>query len=37
MGIENISFSWYLKNMGLLALTGYFSGFIVFLIQNQVW
>jgi Na+/H+ antiporter NhaD/arsenite permease-like protein len=37
MGIENISFSWYLKNMAFLALTGYLSGFIVFLIQNQLW
>ena len=37
MGIENISFSWYLKNMALLALTGYLSGFIVFLIQIQLW
>jgi len=34
MGIENISFSWYLKNMTLLALVGYLSGFAIFLIQN---
>lgn len=34
MGIENISFSWYLKNMALLALVGYLSGFAIFLIQN---
>ena len=37
MGIENISFSWYFKNISLLALIGYLSGFIVFLIQNQLW
>jgi len=34
MGIENTSFSWYLKNMTLLALVGYLSGFAIFLIQN---
>jgi Na+/H+ antiporter NhaD/arsenite permease-like protein len=34
MGIENISFSWYLKNITLLALVGYLSGFAIFLIQN---
>lgn len=37
MGIENISFSWYFKNISPLALIGYLSGFIVFLIQNQLW
>ncbi len=36
MGLENISFSWYLKNISLLALIGYISGFIVFLIQNSL-
>ena len=37
MGIENISFSWYLKNMALLALLGYLSGFMVFLLQNIIF
>ncbi len=37
MGIENISFSWYLKNMALLALIGYLSGFMVFLLQNLIF
>ncbi|HSH65450.1 MAG TPA: sodium:proton antiporter NhaD [Bacteroidia bacterium] len=35
MGIEKISFMWYLKKMTLLALVGYFSGFIIYLIQLQ--
>lgn len=34
MGIENISFNWYLKNISLLAVLGFISGFAVFLIQN---
>lgn len=37
MGIENISFSWYLKNMALLALLGYLSGFMIFLLQNLIF
>jgi Na+/H+ antiporter NhaD/arsenite permease-like protein len=37
MGIENISFSWYLKNMAILALLGYLSGFMVFLGQNLIF
>jgi Na+/H+ antiporter NhaD/arsenite permease-like protein len=32
MGMENISFFWYLKRISLLALVGYFAGIGVFLI-----
>ena len=32
MGMENISFFWYLKRISLLALIGYFAGIGVFLI-----
>lgn len=32
MGMENISFFWYLKKISLLALIGYFAGIGVFLI-----
>ncbi len=35
MGIEKISFMWYLKKISLLALLGYFSGVIVFIIQSN--
>jgi Na+/H+ antiporter NhaD/arsenite permease-like protein len=31
MGLEKISFSWYLKRISLLALLGYFAGILVFL------
>ena len=32
MGIEKISFVWYLKNISLLAIAGYFAGIGVFLL-----
>ncbi len=32
MGMENISFGWYLKNMSLLALVGYLAGAGVYLL-----
>jgi Na+/H+ antiporter NhaD/arsenite permease-like protein len=32
MGIEKISFGWYLKNISLLAVLGYLAGFGVYLI-----
>ena len=34
MGLEKIDFFWYLKKIGGLALLGYFSGAIVFLLQH---
>ncbi|SMO57930.1 sodium:proton antiporter NhaD [Solitalea koreensis] len=35
MGMEKISFFWYLRNITLLALLGYFSGAIVFILQSH--
>jgi len=37
MGIENISFSWYLKNISWLAFVGYIAGFIIYFIQNLIF
>jgi len=37
MGIENMSFVWYLKNISFLALIGYLSGFMVFILQNIIF
>jgi Na+/H+ antiporter NhaD/arsenite permease-like protein len=34
MGIENISFTWYLKKISWLALAGFFAGVLVFLAQE---
>ena len=34
MGMEKISFGWYLKNISLLALIGYFSGALFFLLSQ---
>lgn len=36
MGMEKISFGWYLKNISLLALTGYAAGAITYLAMTQV-
>jgi Na+/H+ antiporter NhaD/arsenite permease-like protein len=36
MGIERIDFMWYLKNISLLALLGFASGILVFLLQLQI-
>jgi len=33
MGLKKISFLWYVKNISLLALAGYFSGAAVFILQ----
>ncbi len=33
MGLENISFGWYLKNISLLAIIGYVSGCLVYMAQ----
>jgi Na+/H+ antiporter NhaD/arsenite permease-like protein len=35
MGIEQIDFMWYLKNIGWLALTGFVAGILVFFLQMQ--
>lgn len=37
MGIEKISFFWYLKNISLLALLGYFAGAITYILQHQIF
>ena len=34
MGMEKISFFWYLKNMTLLALLGFFAGAGIYMLQN---
>jgi Na+/H+ antiporter NhaD/arsenite permease-like protein len=36
MGMEKINFFWYLKKMSWLALIGYFSGAIFYIIQESV-
>lgn len=36
MGIEKINFMWYLKKIGWLALAGFFSGILVFLLQSII-
>lgn len=36
MGIENISFGWYLKRISFWALLGYLSGAAFFLLQNTL-
>jgi Na+/H+ antiporter NhaD/arsenite permease-like protein len=33
MGIENISFGWYLKKIGWLAMIGYLAGAMVYILQ----
>ena len=35
MGIERITFSWYLKNFSLLALAGYLAGAAVFILTDM--
>lgn len=37
MGIEQIKFMWYLKNIGLLALAGFTSGIIIYLILQYAF
>jgi Na+/H+ antiporter NhaD/arsenite permease-like protein len=36
MGIEKINFFWYLKNISLLALAGFFAGLGTFMIQQAI-
>jgi len=35
MGMEKISFIWYLKKISWIALAGYFAGALVYIFQNQ--
>ncbi|MES1198269.1 MAG: sodium:proton antiporter NhaD [Chitinophagaceae bacterium] len=37
MGLERISFFWYLKRIGWLALLGYFAGAIVYILQQKIF
>jgi Na+/H+ antiporter NhaD/arsenite permease-like protein len=37
MGMVKIDFFWYLKNVSLLALLGYFSGVAVYLLQSIIF
>jgi hypothetical protein len=37
MGIEKISFGWYLKKISLLALAGFISGILVYLAQQSLF
>lgn len=37
MGIENISFMWYLKKISLLALAGFVAGVAVFMLQEVIF
>lgn len=36
MGMEKIDFFWYLKNISLLSLLGYFAGAIVYILQLEL-
>jgi hypothetical protein len=33
MGLERIDFVWYVKNISLLAISGYFAGALVYIVQ----
>lgn len=37
MGMERISFFWYLRNISLLALLGYFAGAVFYILQHQIF
>jgi Na+/H+ antiporter NhaD/arsenite permease-like protein len=37
MGMEKISFFWYLKKISLLALLGYFAGAVIYILQHQIF
>jgi Na+/H+ antiporter NhaD/arsenite permease-like protein len=36
MGLENISFGWYLKKISGLALVGYLAGAMVYIAQHRL-
>jgi Na+/H+ antiporter NhaD/arsenite permease-like protein len=36
MGLEKIQFGWYLKKISWLALIGYFSGIVVYIVQYNL-
>ncbi len=37
MGMEKITFFWYLKKISLLALLGYFAGAITYMLQHEIF
>lgn len=37
MGMEKIKFMWYLRNISLLALLGYFAGAVIYILQYQIF
>lgn len=37
MGMERISFAWYLKKISLLALIGYFAGVLVYILGHLIF
>ena len=37
MGMEKIDFFWYLKRISLLALVGYFTGTLVYILQTTIF
>ena len=37
MGMEKIDFFWYVKNISLLAILGYFAGALTYFIQNALF
>lgn len=36
MGLENIDFTWYLKNISLMAFLGYLSGIVVIFLESLI-
>jgi Na+/H+ antiporter NhaD/arsenite permease-like protein len=36
MGLEKISFGWYVRKISLLALVGYVSGAMVYIVQYRL-
>lgn len=37
MGMEDVKFGWYLKNIGWLALIGLAAGIVIFIVQHQLF
>lgn len=36
MGLENVNFFWYLKNIAWIALLGFLAGVFTFILQNEI-
>ena len=37
MGLERINFIWYLKRISWIALLGFFSGAVVYILQEKIF